>query len=129
MAARASGELKNTRGIAPLQMRMEATALYCRLTLLDNNRRAFRFKVLGSVVDKKVLLRIGGTIVGAMATVGPVIIGLRPDINEEFVHSSAAADESCILSKTERSVIQLAHSLLANKSCSYANVTIGSVFQ
>eukprot|EP01052_Picozoa_sp_SAG31_P059809 SAG31_NODE_19061_length_613_cov_0.807393_2_plen_47_part_01 len=42
-----------------------------------------RFKVVGSILNKRLLFRIGVSLVGALVTVVPIVIGLRPDINEE----------------------------------------------
>ena len=35
------------------------------------------------------LLRIGSTLAGLLATGIPIVFGLRPDLNEEFTHDNA----------------------------------------
>ena len=53
------------------------------MIVLTNGRRACRVRVFGTVVDKALLLRTGGSPAGLISTVGPVVIGMRPDINQE----------------------------------------------
>ena len=52
-------------------------------------RTALQFRVFGVVVDKKMLLRIGTTLAGLLATGIPIVFGLRPDLNEEFTQINA----------------------------------------
>ena len=47
-----------------------------------------QFQVFGVVVDKKMLFRIGSTLVGLLATGLPIVFGFRQDLNEEFTHNT-----------------------------------------
>ena len=61
--------------------------------------------MFGVVVDKKMLLRIGSTMAGLLATGIPIVFGLRPDLNEEFTHNNAT--------DTTQGQLQLIHEQLA----------------
>ena len=52
-----------------------------------------QFQVFGVVVDKKMLFRIGSTLVGLLATGLPIMFGLRQDMNEEFTHNTTDTTE------------------------------------
>ena len=85
--------------------------------------RACRFKAFGSVVDKKLLLRIGGTLVTVISTVGPLVIGMRPDINEESV-VQLGESEGCALTEAQQTLAQGMFSSF-NATCTY-NLSVGS---
>ena len=52
-----------------------------------------QFRVFGVVVDKKMLVRIGSTMSGLLATGLPIMFGLRQDMNEEFTHNTTDTTE------------------------------------
>ena len=54
---------------------------------------ALQFQVFGVVVDKKMLFRIGSTLVGLLSTGLPIMFGLRQDMNEEFTHNTTDTTE------------------------------------
>ena len=54
---------------------------------------ALQFQVFGVVVDKKMLFRIGSTLVGLLSTGLPIMFGLRLDMNEEFTHNTTDTTE------------------------------------
>ena len=54
---------------------------------------ALQFQVFGVVVDKKMLFRIGSTLVGLLSTGLPIMFGLCQDMNEEFTHNTTDTTE------------------------------------
>ena len=63
-------------------------------TLLTLNQgQGLGFQVFGVVVDKKMLFRIGSTLVGLLSTGLPIMFGLRQDMNEEFTHNTTDTTE------------------------------------
>ena len=56
------------------------------------------------------LLRIGTTLAGLLATGIPIVFGLRPDLNEEFTHNNAT--DTVQLAAT-RGQLQLVHEQMA----------------
>ena len=55
-----------------------------------NSGQGLGFRVFGIVVDNKMLFRTGTAIATVFATGIPLIIELRPDINEEFAQNSTS---------------------------------------
>ena len=53
-----------------------------------NGGQGLGFRVFGVVVDKKMLFRIGSTMVGLLATALPIVFGFRQDLNEEYAQNS-----------------------------------------
>ena len=58
------------------------------------------------------LLRIGTTIAGLLATAIPIMFGLRPDLNEEFTHNNAT--DTSQLAATQGQ-LQLLHEQMAEQ--------------
>jgi hypothetical protein len=53
-----------------------------------NGGQGLGFRVFGVVIDKKMLFRIGSTVVGLLATALPIVFGFRQDLNEEYAQNS-----------------------------------------
>ena len=81
-----------------------------------------QFRVFGVVVDKKMLLRIGSTMAGLLATAIPIVFGLRPDLNEDFTHNNATDTTQCnglVQEKMAEQITALQQQLieLTNRTC------------
>ena len=71
-----------------------------------NGGQGLGFRVFGVVIDKKMLFRIGSTMVGLLATALPIVFGFRQDLNEEYAQNSTDVN-------TAQWQFQLVHEQLA----------------
>jgi hypothetical protein len=92
-----------------------------RAIMLQNQGAGIGFVVAGKVLDRTTLKTIFVAMSGFLSTVVPLILALRP---KEFVIGT----EACALSETQTASVQAAF-VGFNATCSYDNVTLGSVLR
>ena len=92
-----------------------------RALSLENAGQGMGFCVHGVVVDRKTLSRIFFLVMGAVGTVGPVIIALRPGTGPDL------ATSACSLTHDQKTAVQGVVSSWHNSSfCSY-NITLNDI--
>jgi hypothetical protein len=85
--------------------------------LLTNRGQGLGFVAGGRVLDLRTLQVVFAGVVSLLSTVLPILIAMRPAIG---------GDEVCGVTANE---IELVRATFTNRSCSYANVTIGSLLE
>jgi hypothetical protein len=109
----------NSMSISSIKIEEDAKIqLLERALTLSNRGQGLGFVVAGVVVDRRTLGRIFVAVVGALGTIGPVILALKPPAVEY-------GSQECALTAQETLSIRAAMAS-SNASCAY-NITVASV--